>query len=389
MKIEWRNCFKVGLSIFLLYLCIFYWQYISGVLASLVSALAPVATGLAIAYVLNILMSFFERHYFTKFSEKPIVKKSRTIVCMLASVISLCAIIALIVRLVVPELVSCIAFIASQIPPFFDRVIDEFIQNEFVMDVLPKEFLADISDINWQDLIEKVLKFLVSGIGFAAETIISVITSLISGLISIFVSIIFSIYFLLSRDKLINQSKRFVHSYFSRFEAKIMYVCRVFNKCFHKYIVGQCLEAVILWLLCTAGMMIFGFPYAQMISAFIGFTALIPVAGAYIGAAVGAVMILTVSPLKALLFIVFIVVLQQLEGNLIYPRVVGNSIGLPAVWVLASITVGGSLMGIMGMLIGVPIVAAIYTIVKNDVTKREQKELELKAAAQKQSKKTT
>ena len=135
---------------------------------------------------------------------------------------------------------------------------------------------------------------------------------------------------------------------------------------------GQCLEAVILGVLCIFGMTIFRFPYAMMIGTLIGFTALIPIAGAYIGAAVGAVMILTVSPIKALLFLVFIVVLQQLEGNLIYPKVVGNSIGLPALWVLAAITVGGSLMGIGGMLLGVPIAAALYRLLKEDVTSREK-----------------
>ena len=142
------------------------------------------------------------------------------------------------------------------------------------------------------------------------------------------------------------------------------------DDCFHRYIVGQCTEAVILGVLCTVGMLIFRFPYAPMIGALIGFTALIPVAGAYIGAAVGAIMILTVSPLKALLFLVFIVVLQQLEGNLIYPKVVGKSIGLPAIWVLAAITVGGSLMGIAGMLISVPITAALYRLLKEDMRRQ-------------------
>ena len=121
------------------------------------------------------------------------------------------------------------------------------------------------------------------------------------------------------------------------------------------------------------GMLIFGFPYAGMIGALIGFTALIPVAGAYIGGIVGFIMILTVSPLKAVLFVVFLVILQQLEGNLIYPRVVGGSLGLPAVWVLAAVTIGGSLLGILGMLIGVPIAAAFYRLLKEDIRRREQR----------------
>ena len=143
----------------------------------------------------------------------------------------------------------------------------------------------------------------------------------------------------------------------------------ILNDCFHKFIVGQCIEAVVLGLLCTIGMTIFKFPYATMIGALIAFTALIPVAGAYIGAGVGAFMILTVSPMQALLFLVFIVILQQLEGNLIYPRVVGSSIGLPGIWVLAAVTIGGGIMGVAGMLIGVPLAAALYRILRDDLKK--------------------
>jgi len=146
----------------------------------------------------------------------------------------------------------------------------------------------------------------------------------------------------------------------------------VVNDSFHRYIVGQFTEAIILGVLCAAGMLVFQFPYAGMIGALIGFTALIPVAGAYIGGIVGFVMILTVSPVKALLFIVFLVVLQQLEGNLIYPKVVGGSLGLPAIWVLAAVTIGGALLGIMGMLIGVPIAAAAYRLIRDDMRRKEQ-----------------
>ena len=153
---------------------------------------------------------------------------------------------------------------------------------------------------------------------------------------------------------------------------RLLYGLRIFNESFRGYIVGQCTEAVILGVLCVVGMLIFRFPYAGMIGSLVGFTALIPVAGAYIGAAVGAVMILTQSPLKALLFGVFLVILQQLEGNLIYPRVVGRSIGLPALWVLAAVTVGGSLMGIPGMLLGVPITAALYRLIREDMSRRER-----------------
>lgn len=153
--------------------------------------------------------------------------------------------------------------------------------------------------------------------------------------------------------------------------SKMKYVLSVVNDCFHKYIVGQCTEAVILGTLCAIGMIILRIPYATMTGAVIAFTALIPVAGGYIGAAVGAFMILTVSPMKAIIFLVYIVILQQLEGNLIYPRVVGSSMGLPAIWVLAAVTIGGGVMGIAGMLIGVPLAATIYRLLREDLCRRK------------------
>lgn len=156
--------------------------------------------------------------------------------------------------------------------------------------------------------------------------------------------------------------------------AKMEYVLSVLNDSFHKYIVGQCTEAVILGALCTVGMLVLNLPYATMTGAVIAFTALVPVAGAYIGAGVGALMILTVSPVKAIIFLVFIVVLQQLEGNLIYPRVVGSSLGLPAIWVLTAVTLGGGLLGIPGMLLCVPLASALYRLIKEDVNRSQTKE---------------
>ena len=181
---------------------------------------------------------------------------------------------------------------------------------------------------------------------------------------------------LIDKEKFFSQTKRVCKSYLSeKHFDKVSHVSAVVNNSFRRYIVGQFTEAIILGVLCSVGMLVFGFPYAGMIGTLIGFTALIPVAGAYIGAGVGAVMILTVSPLKALLFLVFILVLQQLEGNLIYPKVVGNSLGLPALWVLAAVTVGGALAGVLGMLLGVPIAAAAYQLVREDLHRRELKAL--------------
>lgn len=364
-----KNYIKIALTAFVLYLAIYYWESISGFAGTLLSSLIPLLAGFSIAYVLNILMSFYEKHYFTKFSHKPIVAKSRPFVCAIASLISFVGIIALIVMLVIPELISCISFLWSHIPPYFDKLLE----SDIVVKYVPKDILNAIESIHWQDAFEKVVKVVASGITTAAGAIVSVFATTVSTVVTVFLSLIFAIYYMLSKEKLGVQAKRLIRTYTPSYEEKILYVFRVLNESFRNFIVGQCLEAVILWVLCTIGMMAFGFPYAQMIGAFIGFTAIIPIAGPYIGSIVGAIMILTVSPVKALLFLVFIIVLQQIEGNFIYPKVVGDSIGLPPVWVLAAITIGGGVLGIVGMLIGVPIFAAIYRIIREDVIKRERK----------------
>ena len=371
MKIEWKNCFRVGVSAFLLYLCIHYWGAVSGFLGAFLSALLPLITGFAIAYIVNILMSFYERHYFRRHSGSRIVRKTRRTVCLIAAILTLCGLGVLIILCVIPELISCVQFLISAVAPALEKLLE----SKFVSEHLPSELYTALADVNWEQLVSRVVQFVVSGLGNTARALVTAISSVVSVAATTFISIIFSIYLLYSKEKLQKQCRRLLDIYIPKGQKQVSYVVSVLDDCFHRYIVGQCTEAVILGILCTIGMLIFRFPYAAMIGALIGFTALIPVAGAYIGAAVGAVMILTVSPLKALLFLVFIVVLQQLEGNLIYPKVVGKSIGLPAIWVLAAITVGGSLMGIAGMLISVPVTAALYRMLKEDMRRQGLKKL--------------
>jgi len=209
--------------------------------------------------------------------------------------------------------------------------------------------------------------------GDVIGTVATAVTSVVSIVFTTLISVLFSIHFLSRKEKLGRQCGRVMKTYIRpKWTEKIRYVLSVLDECFHRYIVGQCTEAAILGSLCTIGMFIFGFPYAGMIGALMAFNALIPIVGAYIGAAVGAIMILTQSPIQALLFLVFIIVLQQIEGSLIYPKVVGKSLGLPAVWVLAAVTVGGGLMGIVGIMFGVPVTAALYKLLRRDVKKRER-----------------
>lgn len=369
MNITWKNCFKVGISAFLLFLCIYYWSGISGVIGTALSTITPIIAGLFIAYVLNILMSFYERHYFTKISDKKFISASRRPVCLIGAILTLLGIIALIIYLVVPELFSCVSFLIAEIPP----LIQKLLKSELIRDILPADVIAKLSSIDWMSNISKIVETVSSSIGGAVGAVVNAVTSVLSIIVTVFISFIFSVYLLYSKSTLRRQARRLLNTYLPKsYNSGVMHVLRVLNDCFRRYIVGQCIEAVILGLLCMIGMMIFRFPYAGMIGTLIGFTALIPVVGAFIGAGVGALMILTVSPLKALLFIVFIIILQQIETNLIYPKVVGTSIGLPALWVLAAVTVAGGIFGVFGMLIGVPVAAAIYRLLREDLHRKER-----------------
>lgn len=370
MDSERKNLWYVLGGIFVLFLCIYYWELAEGLLLKILGAATPIIAGCVLAYMVNILMQFYERHYFTKIASKVWVKKSKRAVCMTAALLTLCGIIALVIWLVIPELVACVKLLIAEIPPIMEKLLS----NEKMTKVLPETVLKTLNGIDWKEHTTKIISMLTSGIGGAAETILSAVTSVVSSTATVLISIIFSVYLLFSKEKMQNLCKRLMKNYMpDEFNQKSQYVLSVLNESFHGYIVGQCTEAVILGVLCIIGMYIFNFPYAMMIGTLIGFTALIPIAGAYIGAGIGAIMILTISPVKALLFILFIIILQQIEGNLIYPKVVGKKLGLPAVFVLGAITLGGSLMGISGMLIGVPITSAIYRLLGEDMEKRELK----------------
>ena len=277
---------------------------------------------------------------------------------------------ALLVKMVVPELVSCIQLLGVKL----SEVIGQYGDSRFLPALLPEETLKALASMDWEKTIQQATRFLSSGISGAVGTMTSMVASLFSGMVTCLVGFIFSVYLLSGKEKLQSQGLRLMRSYLRpEWNRKILYVLRVLNDSFHHYIVGQCVEAVILGSLCAGGMLILRMPYAVMIGTLVGFTALIPVAGAYIGAGVGAFMILTVSPLKAVLFLVFIVVLQQVEGNVIYPRVVGSSVGLPGIWVLAAVTIGGGLSGVLGMLLGVPIAASLYRMLREDVGRHDGK----------------
>lgn len=372
MKIEWKTCFRVGISIFLLYLCIHYWESFSKFVGTVFGAAFPLIVGGVIAYLINILMSFYERHYFPKSGKKSIIK-SRRPVCMTGAILTLLAVAALIIGLVVPQLISCTELIIAELPSAINKLI-AWVNS---LGILPSDIMKTISTIDWQSKIGQIAEMLTSGIGSVMDVVITTVSSVVSGVFTAIVGAIFAVYLLLSKDKIGKQITRVSDRYFKKtWNEKIRYYLSVADDCFHRYIVGQCTEAVILGLLTTIGMLILRLPYAPMIGAFIAFTALIPIAGAYIGAGFGAFIILMESPVKALIFLVFIIILQQIEGNLIYPKVVGSSMGLPGIWVLAAITIGSGVMGILGILISVPIAATVYKLIRNDLVRRENEDKE-------------
>ena len=368
MKLRWKDCFKVGVSIFVLYLAVHYWQNAAHLVAALVGASMPLIIGGVVAYLVNILMANYECRWKDN-PRKPEVNKLRRPVCMLLAFLTLLAIVALVFGLIIPQLVDCVGLILAELPGFIADAIDLAEQWK----LFSPEVLSSLEAINWNEQIGKLLGVVTSGIGDVVGLVASAVSSAFSFLVTALLSLIFSIYLLDRKEEMACQCDRLAKRYMNgRVYGKLTYFLHILDDCFHRYIVGQCTEAVILGALCAVGMGILRMPYALMVGALVGFTALIPVAGAYIGAGVGAFMILTVDPMKALIFLIFIVVLQQLEGNLIYPKVVGSSMGLPGIWVLAAVTIGGGLAGIVGMLLGVPLAAALYRIVRDDVRKHEK-----------------
>ena len=315
-------------------------------------------------------MAAYERWLFGKAKKKWLCIIKRPF-CMTAAFLSFFAVVALVIGLIIPQLIECVQLLLGMIPGAIDKAIDFFDKHH----LLSEEVLATLDAIDWKSRVQQLVDVVTTGMTDVVSLVIQTLQNLVSGVITTFLSFIFSIYLLLSKEKLKSQAHRLCTNFLSeKIYNRVQYVIFNFNVSFRKYLIGQCAEAVILGLLCGIGMAIFGFPYAAMISTLIAFTALIPVAGAYIGAFIGAFMILTVSPVKALLFLVFLVILQQLEGNLIYPRVVGEALGLPGIWVLAAVTVGGGIAGIAGMFLGVPLVAALYRMLRDALNAKEAAE---------------
>lgn len=368
MKQQLKKYSGIGIVAFLVFLAIHYWAAFTRILGVMLQAATPLLTGVAMAYILNILMSFYEKHYFPK-NNSPAVRKSARPVCMLGAFLTLILLFVLVVQQVVPELTACMKLLFAGVPAAMNALADWL----STLDIFSEDLIRTLESTDWQAALTKIFHVLSSGIGSTVNLAVEAVSSVISKVMNLVIGAIFAIYLLMGKERLHAQCNRLLKNYLPQtWNNKLRYVLTVANDCFHKYIVGQCTEAVILGTLCAAGMMIFGFPYGVMTGMVIGVTALIPVAGAYIGGAVGFLLILSSEPpMQAILFLVYLIILQQLEGNLIYPKVVGSSIGLPGIWVLAVVTIGGGVFGISGMLLGVPLAATVYQLIRKDMNKRE------------------
>ena len=354
-------------------------RYISSIAAAvswLVHLVRPLLIGVVLALILNVPLGMFERRLFSK---KPTPKKlrARRPLAIVLSLVLVFGIFVGVAVLVIPEFVAAVRVIASMLLSTMDQLAAFESQMDFSR--LPfGEYLSRI-DIDWLQLRAELELWFKQAGSAIMDRAAGVIGSVASSVIDSLIGFIFSIYVLANKEKLKRQVSRLIRVWLpEKFGGKLIHAARVSADIFRQFIAGQTTEAIILGTLCAIGMWILQIPYAPMVGALVGVMALIPYVGAFISTAVGAFMILTVSPVKALIFVVFLLALQQIEGNLIYPKVVGAKINLPAMWVLAAITVGGNLAGPIGMLLGVPFASSAYALLKEATDKREQAQLAAK-----------
>lgn len=336
-----------------------------------INIIFPFILGGAMAFVINAPTQFFERHIFghSKIKDKPVAKKLARPVSLLISLLSVIAVVMLVIFVVVPELGKTFVSLSKNISDFIPTLqkwIDDFFNgNEAIVT------WSQSLDFDWDKIVSSVVDFLKSGASNILTSTYSIAKSVISGLTTFFIGFVFACYIVLQKEKLSIQVKKVLFALFrEKTVHTILDVCSLSYRTFLNFLTGQCVEAVILGSMFFVTMTIFRFPYALLVGILIAFTALIPIFGAFIGCFVGAFLILMVNPLQAAAFVVMFLVLQQIEGNFIYPHVVGNSVGLPSIWVLVAVSLGGSLMGIAGMLIFIPATSVAYSLFRKFIYQR-------------------
>lgn len=358
----------------------FYWilQNITIVLdfaGNIFSILKPFVVGACLAFIINIPMKFFERKIKKEDSnpkKKSLRNKLARPIALILSILMIALIFTALFGIVLPEIFNVIKIFIEYMPEAFNNI------KTFAVETTEKfpEISEQIKRINID--MEKVTKEAITFITNVSSNIllssVQIVSNAVSFVVNAVISIVFSIYILFSKETLSHQAKKLAFAHLDTEKANyIVEITNLSNKVFNNFIKGQLTEAIILGILSIIGMLILQIPYALAIGLLIAFTSIIPVVGAFIGIAVGVILILAADPVKALVFLIFILILQQFENNVIYPRVVGDLVGLPGIWVLLSVTVGGSLLGAVGMIVALPIVSILYTLIKDETNRKLEK----------------
>ncbi|MDY2612923.1 MAG: AI-2E family transporter [Lachnospiraceae bacterium] len=359
-----------GLIIFAAIIIACFWKYdvVISVLAFIFHVIFPFVLGGAIAFVLNVPMNFIQRHLFPedKIEKRKVIKKLARPLSMLIVLFCVIGIIVLVMFVLIPQLGNTFASLGNSIQAFIPK-IQKWAETLFHDN---KEIMNWVNhlEFDWNKIMNAGINFLKNGAGSVLDSTIMAAKSIVSGIATFFIAFVFAIYILLQKEKLSIQAKKVLFAFVrkGRAEATLEVLSLTYNT-FSSFLTGQCVEAIILGCMFVITMSILRLPYALLVGIVIAFTALIPIFGAFIGCIVGAFLIFMVDPIKALIFIVLFLILQQIEGNLIYPHVVGSSVGLPSIWVLAAVSIGGSLMGVVGMLIFIPIVSVVYALFREVV----------------------
>ena len=332
-----------------------------------VSIVFPFLLGAAMAFILNVPMSFMEKRLFSKTKGK--AKKLKRPICLVLAILFVVAILWIVLLVVIPEVASTVDSLSVNIEAALIKLqrwaMDIFEDNKQI-----EVWIASLQ-FDWDGIIHTAFGFLKNGAGNVLNSTMTVAKTVINSVMNFCVAFVFACYILLQKEKLAVQIRKILYAFFSKkVVTKVLDIASLSYKTFANFVTGQCCEAVILGTMFFISMSILRFPYALLVGVLIAFTALIPIFGAFIGCFLGTFLILVADPMKAIAFVILFLVLQQVEGNLIYPHVVGGSVGLPSIWVLVAVTVGGSLMGIVGMLVFIPICSVLYALFREMVYKR-------------------
>ncbi len=339
-----------------------YIKDIINILGYIIKLFMPFIIGLGVAFVLNVLVNVVEKKWLKNWKASAMTKRAVSLIVALTMVIGF---FVFLLFLIIPNLQNTIAIFADNIPAYTKNLQE--LLNSLGIDT---NIINEISEV-FKSLGDSASNYIVENSNQVLETTLGIATNVVTGFINVTIGIVFAIYFLAQKEKISGQVDNLMHAYLpEKIIVKIQDIASLSNKIFSNFVGGQCIEAIIIGFLCFLGMLILRLPYASTISVLVGFTALIPVFGAFIGTIIGAFLIFMISPLQALIFIIFILVLQQLEGNLIYPKVVGKSVGLPGIWVLVAVTIGASINGVLGMLLSVPIASIIYSTMATNIRYR-------------------